>query len=364
MASVPRLALLAIFADWAPIMAVPIQLAVAPPAQPETRPVLAVEDLHVAFASDRGGVVHAVNGVSFALAPGGTLAILGESGSGKSVTLRSVLRLNPEPRARYQGAIYYQGRNVLALPETELPRIRGREIAMVFQNAMTALNPVATVGAQIVGTLRAHRGTSAREAMAEAIDLLRLVHIPLPERRVHAYPHELSGGMRQRAMIAMALACRPKVLLADEPTTALDVTVQAQVIDLLKELQATFHMAIVLVTHDVGVAAEVADDVVIMYAGRVVEAGSLRTVLRAPAHPYTQGLLEANVTGRHRGRLVTIPGQPPDLAELPPGCAFGPRCRHVAPACEQAVPDLCAVVPGHTARCVLVKPSGIPPISA
>jgi peptide/nickel transport system ATP-binding protein len=323
-----------------------------------------VEELHVAFVADRGEMVHAVNGVSFALAPSGTLAILGESGSGKTVTLRSVLRLNPEPRARYRGAIYYQGRNILALPQAELPRIRGREIAMVFQNAMTALNPVATIGSQIVRTLCAHRGISARDAVAEAIELLRLVHIPLPERRLQAYPHELSGGMRQRAMIAMALACRPKVLLADEPTTALDVTVQAQVIDLLKELQATFHMAIVLVTHDVGVAAEVADDVVVMYAGRVVEAGPLRTVLRAPAHPYTQGLLEANVTGRHRGPLVTIPGQPPDLAELPRGCAFGPRCRYVAPTCEQAMPGLSAVAPGHTARCVLVEPSGIPPISA
>ncbi len=348
----------------APIMALPLAVATALPVQPGTEPAVTVEDLHVAFATDRGDVVHAVNGVSFALAPGRTLAILGESGSGKTVTLRSVLRLNPEPRARYRGAIYYQGRNILALPEAELPRIRGREISMVFQNAMTALNPVATVGSQIVRTLRAHRGTSASEALAEAIELLRLVHIPLPERRVHAYPHELSGGMRQRAMIAMALACRPKVLLADEPTTALDVTVQAQVVDLLKELQATFHMAMVLVTHDVGVAAEAADDVVIMYAGRVVEAGPLRTVLRAPAHPYTQGLLEANVTARHRGRLVTIPGQPPDLAELPRGCAFGPRCRYLAPPCEQDTPDLRAVAPGHTARCILVEPAGTLPGSA
>lgn len=329
-------------------------------ARPSAAPVLAVEDLHVAFATERGDLVHAVSGVSFDVGAGRTLAILGESGSGKTVTLRSVLRLNPPQHVRYQGAIYYQDRNILSLRESALHEIRGREISMIFQNPMTALNPVATVGSQIAATLRAHRGMSARDASAEAIDLLRMVHISLPERRAHAYPHELSGGMRQRAMIAMALACRPKVLLADEPTTALDVTVQAQVIDLLKELQATLHMAMVLVTHDVGVAAMVADDVVIMYAGRIVEAGPLRAILQHPAHPYTQGLLESNVTRRHRGRLVTIPGQPPDLARLPDGCAFAPRCPHAADPCWQAIPPIRTVAPGHQARCVLVEQVNAP----
>ena len=317
--------------------------------------LLTVDDLHVEFLT-RDGVVQAVNGVTFSLERGKVLAILGESGSGKSVTLRSLVRLLPKARTRMTGDITLKGQNLYALSDGEVQNLRGSLVAMIFQEPMTALDPVYTVGEQIVETLVRHQPISREQAKQRALELFELVHIPSPARRLQSYPHEISGGMRQRAMIAIALACNPELLLADKPTTALDVTVQAQILYLLRELQGRLGMAVIFVTHDLGVAAEVADEVAVMYAGRIVEYGPVRQVLRQPAHPYTQGLMNATVHRGMKGRtLIPIPGQPPDLTRLPAGCSFAPRCPSVQVRCVEAFPEEYRLSTVHMARCFLLK---------
>jgi peptide/nickel transport system ATP-binding protein len=325
---------------------------------------LDVRDLTVSFPhATRKAVVRAVNGVSFSLESGRILAILGESGSGKSVLLRTILGLQA-PTARVSGEVRIQGTNMLDLSPTELAAIRGDSVSMVFQNPMTALDPVFTVEEQIVETVRRHKQMPKAQARERAIELLRLVQIDSPERRLRAYPFELSGGMRQRVVIAMALACNPQLLLADEPTTALDVTVQARVLDLLRSIRDEFGTSIILVTHDVAVAAEIADDVLVMYAGRVVESGPANVIIHDPQHPYTRGLLQANVGPGQKQRPVAIPGMPPNPAHLPPGCSFAPRCAEVLSACREAVPDLLPVNRSHHARCLLLESDTPRPVAA
>jgi oligopeptide/dipeptide ABC transporter ATP-binding protein len=318
-----------------------------------TVPALEVRNLSVSFPT-RDGLVCAVNDVSFALGEGRILAVLGESGSGKSVLLRTILGIQGSA-AWVSGEVLMQGTNVLQLSMAERTRIRGSLLSMVFQNPMTALDPVYTVEQQIVETVRRHTTISPTEARERALELLRLVQIDSPERRLSAYPFELSGGMRQRVVIAMALACKPRVLLADEPTTALDVTVQARVLDLLRDIRRELGTSVILVTHDVAVAAEIADDVQVMYAGRVVETGPVRSVIGHPEHPYTRGLLNANVGPGHTERLVAIPGQPPNPARLPRGCAFVPRCASAVASCRAEIPALVRVGTQHHARCVHAK---------
>jgi peptide/nickel transport system ATP-binding protein len=311
-----------------------------------------VRDLTVRFVS-RDLDIPVVNGVSFQLAQGEVLCLLGESGSGKSVTMRALMRLFPAT-ARIGGSIHVDGRDILALPERGLRQIRGRLISMIFQEPMTAFDPVFTIGTQIAESVAYHDGVSMRAGRARALELLDLVQVPSAKRRLDAYPHELSGGLRQRAMIALALACRPKLLLADEPTTALDATVQIQILLLLRQLQEELGMATIFVTHDLGVACEVADRIAVMYAGRFVEAGSVTEVMDAPRHPYTEGLLRSTIHGGMKGeRLDPIPGSPPDLAALPRGCSFAPRCKFVRPDCTAAVPSLREVEAAHAVRCVL-----------
>jgi peptide/nickel transport system ATP-binding protein len=323
----------------------------------EPAQLVAVRNLTVDFlAGDKP--LRAVAGLDLMLQAGEVLALLGESGSGKTVTLRALMRLLPEKRAVIGGNIVVDGRDVLALSRRELSDHRGRTVAMVFQEPGLALDPVYRVGDQIAEMVTRHGGGSWRAGRARALELFERVRIPSPARRLDNYPHELSGGMRQRAMIALALACRPKLLLADEPTTALDATVQIQILLLLRELQRELGLAIIFVTHDIGVAIEVADRIAVMYAGRIVEIGDCRNVVRAPAHPYTQGLLAAradHALGKGE-RLVAIPGSPPDLANLPPGCAFAPRCGHARAVCEETVPAEICVGNAHRARCVLAIP--------
>jgi peptide/nickel transport system ATP-binding protein len=320
-------------------------------------PLVEVKDLYVEFVT-RDGIVKAVNGITFTLEPGKVLTILGESGSGKSVTLRSLVRLLPKVRTRIAGEVRLKGMDVYELPEREVQDLRGSLIAMIFQEPMTALDPVYTVGEQIVETLIRHQAMSRQQATQRALELFEMVQIPSPQRRLKSYPHEMSGGMRQRAMIAIALACNPELLLADEPTTALDVTVQAQILYLLRELQERLGMAVIFVTHDLGVAAEIADEIAVMYAGRIVEYGPVRQVLNAPAHPYTQGLMNATVHRGLKGRdLIPIPGQPPDLTRLPAGCSFAPRCPSAHERCCQSFPGIYSLSPAHTARCFLLEPS-------
>ena len=314
-------------------------------------PALAVEDLTVRFGRE-GVDFTAVNGVSFSLARGEVLTILGESGSGKSVSLKALMRLLPH-YARTEGTVRLNGQDILALSPSALARLRGREISMIFQEPMTALDPVYTIGEQIAETIVKHDVVDRRTANARAVELLERVKIPSAARRLKNYPHEMSGGMRQRAMIALALACSPSVLLADEPTTALDVTVQIQILLLLRQLQEELGMAIVFVTHDVGVAAEISDRIAVMYAGRFVESGNARGVMRRPRHPYTEGLLSSTVHGGLRGRaLETIPGSPPNLAHLPPGCAFAPRCRYAIRACTDGEPPVARPAEGVLVRCI------------
>ena len=318
-------------------------------------PMVSLRELDVRF-SRSGQTIHAVNGVSLDLASGEVLGVLGESGSGKSVTLRAMLRILPAHRSSVSGAIRVDGKDVLALKGAELEDYRGGTVSMIFQEPMLAFDPVFTVGQQIAESVRRHLRVDAGAARARALEMLERVQIPSAKRRLDAYPHEMSGGMRQRAMIALALACKPKVLLADEPTTALDATVQIQILLLLRELQREFGMSVIFVTHDIGVAIEVSDRLAVMYAGRIVETGKLGEVIRAPRHPYTQGLLASTVRGELRGqRIEAIPGAPPDLAALPPGCAFAPRCRQAGDACLRAVPGAVALGGGHEARCVLLK---------
>jgi peptide/nickel transport system ATP-binding protein len=311
-----------------------------------TAPLLEIEDLKTQFFT-RDGLVRAVDGVSYAVNSGETLAVVGESGCGKSVTALSVLRLIPSPPGRIvAGRIRFAGRDLLALSEAEMRDIRGNEISMVFQEPMTSLNPVLTIGRQIGETLRLHQGLDARAALDRAVEMLRLVRIPEPERRVAQYPHQLSGGMRQRVMIAMALACNPRLLIADEPTTALDVTIQAQILDLMRELKAKIGAAIVLITHDLGVVAEMAQRVVVMYAGRKVEEAPVEALFRRPLHPYTRGLmasvprLGAAARSGVRQRLSEIPGLVPSLREEIRGCAFAPRCPFATERCRREAPVL------------------------
>ncbi|MFN7979793.1 MAG: ABC transporter ATP-binding protein [Vicinamibacterales bacterium] len=314
--------------------------------------LLSVQGLTTVF--DTGGAaLVAVDSVSFDLHRGETLGLVGESGSGKSVTAFSILRLVPPPGRVAAGRVVFQGRDLLTLSEREMCGVRGAGIGLVFQEPMAALNPVMRVGAQIGESLVVHGLATAREARDRAIELLRAVHIVDPERRVDDYPHQLSGGMRQRVMLAVALACKPPLVIADEPTTALDVTVQAQILDLLREMRRTFDLSLLLITHDLGVVAEVADRVAVMYAGRIVEQGPVRTILRSPAHPYTRGLLASIPHGRRGERLAAIEGQVPAPGQRAAGCAFAPRCPQRRPECDATAPPEVAVHDGHVVRCVL-----------
>jgi len=314
--------------------------------------ILQVEDLRTHFTTD-DGVVRAVDGVSFEVRAGETLALVGESGSGKSVTALSILRLVPEPPGRIvSGRVLFQGRDLLALPPAEMRRVRGREISMVFQEPMTSLNPVFTCGDQIVEALVLHERLRGGAARARAVELLRLVGIPAPEQRAAEYPHQLSGGMRQRVMIAMALACRPALLIADEPTTALDVTIQAQILELLQRLQRELGMAVLLITHDLGVVAETADRVVVLYAGQVVESCDAAAAFQRTRHPYTAGLLASLPRLGSRGeRLRVIPGQVPDAARLPAACRFHPRCPAADERCRTLDPPVECFDGDHRSRC-------------
>jgi peptide/nickel transport system ATP-binding protein len=325
-------------------------------------PLLEVTDLSVHFDTDDGGV-HAVDRMSFGLAEGEVLGIVGESGCGKSVTAMSLTRLLP-PTATVTGTVRFEGDDLLALPSAKLRRIRGSRISYVFQEPMTSLNPAYTVGRQVGEVLRRHLGLSRGDARGRTIELLRLVRIPAPERRVDEYPHQLSGGMRQRVMIAMALACDPKVLIADEPTTALDVTIQAGILDLMRELRERLGMAIVLITHNLGVVADVADRVVVMYAGRKAEEASVDDLFAYPQHPYTIGLLGAiprpTEDGTRPDRLEEIPGRVPSLAELPGHCAFAERCPRADERSRTEVPALRAVRPDHLVACFHPGPEAGP----
>jgi oligopeptide/dipeptide ABC transporter ATP-binding protein len=321
-------------------------------------PVLEIDDLRTHFFTPMG-VVRAVDGVSCAVRAGETLGVVGESGCGKSVTALSILRLVASPPGRIVGgAIRFGGRDLLALDERAMEAIRGNEISMIFQEPMTSLNPLLAVGRQIAEAVALHQGLPQRAAMDKAVEMLRRVAIPEAEHRVYAYPHQMSGGMRQRVMIAMALACNPKVLIADEPTTALDVTIQAQILELMRELQETLGTAIILITHDMGVVAENADRVIVMYAGRKVEEASAKTLFEAPGHPYTRGLLgsipalDAAARGvAGRGRLNEIRGMVPALHNLPRGCSFAPRCEFATEQCHAAYPPLAEYHPGHLIAC-------------
>jgi peptide/nickel transport system ATP-binding protein len=323
----------------------------ATPVAAQEAPAVQLENLTVEFVR-RDRQVKAVNGVSLSLMRGEILTILGESGSGKSVTLRALMGLMPD-YARLTGKVSVMGRDVAAMTRAERAAIRGPVVSMIFQEPMTALDPVFTIGDQIAEIIMTHEGIDKRSAMKRALELLEMVSIPSAARRLKNYPHEMSGGMRQRAMIAMALACRPSVLLADEPTTALDVTVQIQILLLLRQLQAELGMAVVFVTHDVGVAAEISDKVGVMYAGRLVETGSVTDVLGQRSHPYTEGLLSSTVHGGMRGKpLDMIRGQPPNLATLPVGCAFAPRCNYAVDRCHKVdAPDV-ELAAGRTVRCI------------
>ena len=324
-----------------------------------TRPLLSVQDLQTQFATP-GGVVRAVDGLSFDVGAGETVAIVGESGCGKSVTSMSILRLIQEPPGRIGGRILFEGRDLLQVSEAEMRRLRGNTISMIFQEPMTSLNPVLTIGRQIGEAVRLHEGASASQAEARAVEMLTLVGIPAPARRVREYPHQLSGGMRQRVMIAMALACNPKLLIADEPTTALDVTIQAQILDLMRDLQARLGSAILLITHDLGVVAETAQRVVVMYAGRKVEEAPVAELFANPQHPYTRGLLgavprlgSASETGvkAGRSRLAEIPGLVPSLRQRIVGCAFAGRCQSATDLCRAVAPAVAEKRPGHYAAC-------------
>ncbi len=316
-----------------------------------TGPLLEVEDLRVSFAT-RGGVVKAVDGLSLTVGRQEVVGIVGESGSGKSVAMYSLLGLVRDANVSVTGQVRFEGREILGLPDQAMRSIRGRDVAMIFQDPMTALTPVYTVGWQIVEQIRAHEDVTKAQARARAVELLGEVGIPDPDRRVDLYPHEFSGGMRQRVVIAMALSCHPKLLIADEPTTALDVTTQAQILDLMKRLQDAYGSSIVLITHDMGVISEMADRVVVMYAGRPVEVGTRREVIRTPRHPYTWGLLGAvpRVESK-RTRLVTIPGTSVSPLDLPAGCAFAPRCAYRFDACDER--PLLRGADGHLDACWL-----------
>src|SRR4051794_720623 len=315
------------------------------------QPLLAIRDLRVEFATD-AGAVPAVRGIDLNIAAGETVALVGESGSGKSVTAMSVMRLTEGRIAA--GSIHFQGRDLASVPDAEMRSIRGGQIGMIFQEPMTSLNPVFTIGRQIEEVLVLHQQLSARAAHAQALELLQRVGIPAPERRIMQYPHELSGGMKQRVMLAMAIACRPRLLIADEPTTALDVTIQAQIMELLRSLKQEFGMAVLLITHDLGVVAHFAERVLVMYAGKIVEQGSVRDVFKRASHPYSQALLAALPDPlKPAARLQAIPGRVPSPSMLPPGCAFCARCAYAFEPCPGQEPPLFQVGHGHSAACFL-----------
>jgi oligopeptide/dipeptide ABC transporter ATP-binding protein len=319
------------------------------------QPLLEVKDLRTSFFTD-GGEVRAVDGVSFAVEPGKLMGLVGESGSGKTASVLSVMRLLPERARVMGGVVLFEGRDLLKLSEPEMRAVRGARIAMIFQEPMTSLNPVFTIGSQIGEAVRLHQHTARRETLERTIEALRLVGIADPERRVNDYPHQLSGGMRQRVMIAMALACEPKLLIADEPTTALDVTIQAQILDLIRELQMRLGLAVILVTHDLGVVAQYADDVTILYAARVMEQAPSAELFRDPLNPYTRGLLESipGVDGHHQRRLRAIAGTIPSALHPPSGCRFHPRCPRVIDECAGVDPPLEAKAPQHLVACIRV----------
>jgi peptide/nickel transport system ATP-binding protein len=319
--------------------------------------LLEIRGLKTHFASE-DGTVQAVDGVDLALDAGETLGVVGESGCGKTVTALSVLKLIPMPPGKIvEGQIIWRGRDLVPLDADEMRAVRSKEIAIVFQEPMTSLNPVYTVGAQIAEVIRLHEGLSRRAALERTVEMLRLVHIPNPERRVHDYPHQFSGGMRQRVMIAMALSCNPKLLIADEPTTALDVTIQAQILELLAELKSRLGMAVMLITHAMGVVAESCQRVVVMYAGKVVEEAPVERLFAAPRHPYTQGLIRSiprlDLAAKRKTRLEAIAGVVPSLVRPPAGCRFASRCRYACAACTEAPPPLREVAPGHKVACIL-----------
>jgi peptide/nickel transport system ATP-binding protein len=319
--------------------------------------MLEIKGLKTHFKTDDGWL-HAVDGVDMTLDAGETLCVVGESGCGKSVTAKTILKLIDMPPGKIvAGQVLWQGRDLVPLSSQQMQSIRAKEIAIIFQEPMTSLNPVFTVGEQIAESLRLHEGLSRKDAMDRAVEMLRLVRIPTPERRVNDYPHQFSGGMRQRVMIAIALACKPKLLIADEPTTALDVTIQAQILDLMTELKSTMGMAVMLITHAMGVVAEVAQRVVVMYAGKVVEEATVEELFANPRHPYTQGLIRSipriDLAATHRTRLEAIPGTVPKLIEPAEGCRFAGRCRYATPACSAATPPLREIAPGHRVACIL-----------
>jgi oligopeptide/dipeptide ABC transporter ATP-binding protein len=318
-------------------------------------PLLSVTDLTTAFATTRGEIT-AIEDVSFTIDEGEILGIVGESGSGKSVTALTIMGLLPQPPARVvAGEVRFAGNRLTGLSDTRMQRIRGPGIAMVFQEPMTSLNPVFTIGEQVMETIRAHERLSPRALHARALEMLEKVGIPSAARRMADYPHQLSGGQRQRVMLAIALACRPRLLIADEPTTALDVTIQAQILDLMMDLRDELGMAIIIITHNMGVVAEIADRVLVMYAGRIVETAPVARLFDQPLHPYTRGLLECVPSlDQDRDRLVAIEGTLPDPTRRPAGCRFRPRCRYAAPACASAIPPLTAVEQGHSAACIRV----------
>jgi len=316
-------------------------------------PLLEIENLKVIFHGDRGSATHAVDGLDLTIQRGQTLGLVGESACGKTATALSVMGLLPKASAEVSGRIRFDGAELLSLPDRAMRNLRGDRLAMIFQEPMTSLNPSYSIGEQIAESLVRHRGLSRGEARARTVELLRLVKIPSPEQRVDDYPHRLSGGMRQRAMIALALACDPELLIADEPTTALDVTIQAQILALMRELKASTGIAIILITHDLGVVAEICDHVAVMYAGEIVEYAPVGALFATPQHPYTIGLLGSiprlDVKAEE---LAAIEGMVPSLAELPAGCRFAPRCPFVRERCRQALPPLAVVGPGHRSRCI------------
>jgi oligopeptide transport system ATP-binding protein len=330
------------------------------------RPLLDVRDRRVHFAT-QDGVVKAVNGVSYTLAEGEALGLVGESGCGKSVSALSLMRLIPQPPGRIVGGeVHFDGHNLLQLKDDDMRKVRGNDIAMIFQDPMTSLNPVLTVGRQITEALELHKGLDKKASRQRAIELLELVGIPAAKSRIDDYPHQFSGGMRQRVMIAMALSCEPKLLLADEPTTALDVTIQAQILDLIKRLRRELGMAIVMITHDLGVVAGIADRINVMYAGYIVETGSADEIFHNPRHPYTLGLLRSipRLDEPRREKLIPIEGLPPDLVSPPQGCPFQPRCPYAIERCATDNPSLEPVVPGHRIACWVDVTGGREPHAA
>ncbi len=321
------------------------------------QPLLEVRGLKTYFYTE-DGVVQAINGVDFTIHPGEVMGLVGESGSGKSVTSLSIMRLLPSSGKIVEGQVLLDGKDLVALPEEKLVKMRGDEISMIFQQPASCLNPVFRIGDQIAETIMVHQDLNKREAWQQAIEMLRKVGIPVPEKRATAFPHEISGGQAQRVMIAMALSCQPRLLIADEPTTALDVTIQAQIFDLMRQLRDETGTAILLITHDMGVIAEVCDTVAVMYAGQIVEYANVATIFEQPLHPYTEGLLAAIPTlGEMKETLAVIPGSVPNLIHLPQGCKFAPRCPYVKEEiCTTNAPDLCQVAPNHSARCYMRFP--------